>query len=106
MHWVGSVYKSSTKSVYSYRETLEITHSFSGKIKRMRRNIAIFLVGLLAVLSTYIISWRSGTKVVDMLLVEYDYIIGKVFLYLGFHSDHLSLNNRQGLDTISILSFT
>ena len=57
--------------------TLEITQSFSGKIKTMGRNIAIFLVGLLAVLSTYIISWRRGTHVVDKLLVEYDYIVGK-----------------------------
>ncbi|XP_060555518.1 glucose dehydrogenase [FAD, quinone]-like [Ruditapes philippinarum] len=41
----------------------------------MVRNIGIFLVGLIAVLSTYIISWRKGTKVVDKLLEEYDYIV-------------------------------
>jgi hypothetical protein len=43
----------------------------------MGRKIGIFLVGLIAVLSTYIISWRKGTKVVDKLLEEYDYIVGK-----------------------------
>jgi hypothetical protein len=48
----------------------------------MGRNIVIFLVGLLAVLSTYIISWRRGTKVADKLLEEYDYIVGEIVIWL------------------------
>lgn len=41
----------------------------------MGRILGVVLVGLLAALIALIISWRTGTVVVDQLLEEYDYII-------------------------------
>ncbi|XP_053405688.1 alcohol dehydrogenase [acceptor]-like [Mercenaria mercenaria] len=41
----------------------------------MGRNMNMFLVGLLAVAMTFVISWRKGTTVVENILEEYDYII-------------------------------